>query len=1141
MTIHEQHRVASDLHSAPSEPNTATQALVDRLHAGEPYAVIFGGQGGEWLENLEELVSSAGIESEISELVAEAELLLEPLARELVVVRPIGFEPMKWIRALAADEPLPSAKDLMTAAISGPGILLTQMAAVRALERQGLDLKAHPPVAVAGHSQGVTAVESLKAGGARDVEILAMGQLIGAAGSLMSRRRGMVRRGDESPMLSVINVDPDKIAALLHDFAQDVRTVQAPALSIRNGRRAVVITGTPEQLSRFELYCEKITEKEEAERKNKIRGGAVFRPIFYKLPVEVGFHTPRLADGITLVDEWAQKVGMDRELARLMSEKIFIDHVDWVAQVEELHDAGARWIIDLGPSDTATRLTAPVIRGLGIGIVAAATREGQRKLFTAGAAPDIQPPYATYAPTLVELPDKSVKLSTKFTRLTGRSPILLAGMTPTTVDSKIVAAAANAGHWSELAGGGQVTEEIFEARIAELTGLLEPGRAVQFNSLFLDPYLWKLQVGGKRLVQRARQSGAPIDGVVVSAGIPDLEEAVDLIDELNTTGISHVVFKPGTVDQIKSVIKIAAEVPGKDVIVHIEGGRAGGHHSWEDLDDLLLNTYADLRKLSNITICVGGGIGTPERAAEYLSGRWAKPYGFPVMPVDGILVGTAAMATLEATTSPSVKQMLVETGGTDHWISAGKAQGGMASSRSQLGADIHEIDNTASRCGRLLDEVAGDAEAVAARRDELIAAMANTAKPYFGDVGDMTYLQWLQRYVELAIGDGDSTADTASPGSPWLADTWRERFAEMLKRAEARLHHQDSGPIETLFGDDAEGQALLENPQQAIARFVERYPDAETIQLHPADVPFFVTLCKTLGKPVNFVPVIDKDVRRWWRSDSLWQAHDARYTADQVCIIPGTQAVAGITRVDEPVGELLDRFEQATIDEVLASGATPTPVVSRRQARADVTGPLSVVLDSPDVLWAGRTAINPVHRIGAPDEWQVNENRNATHPSTGARLELAGDAVTLSVPLSEVWITIRFTLPACTVDGGMPVVTVEDASDAMRSVLAIAAGRDGPEALPPVRRQHRRGDGALGSRRGRRPHGCHRNVRCAAGAGSEPGTRCARRPLLARGLLRHRLRSHRGRLPGRRGSAELGAPGSRRPPAGADAEAPRPN
>ena len=646
------------------------------------------------------------------------------------------------------------------------------------------------------------------------------------------------------------------------------------------------------------------------------------------------------------------------------------------------------------------------------------------------------------------MPDGSVKLSTKFTRLTGRSPILLAGMTPTTVDANIVAAAANAGHWSELAGGGQVTEEIFDNRIAELTQLLEPGRAVQFNSLFLDPYLWKLQVGGKRLVQKARQSGVPIDGVVVSAGIPELEEAVALIGELNDVGISHVVFKPGTIEQIRSVIRIAAEVPTKPVIMHVEGGRAGGHHSWEDLDDLLLATYSELRSRSNITVCVGGGIGTPERAAEYLSGRWAQAYGFPLMPVDGILVGTAAMATKESTTSPSVKRMLVETGGTDHWISAGKAQGGMASSRSQLGADIHEIDNTASRCGRLLDEVAGDAEAVAARRDEIIAAMANTCKPYFGDVADMTYLEWLKRYVDLAIGDGTSTADTAAPGSPWLADTWRDRFAEMLKRAEARLHPKDFGPIDTLFNDEA----LLEKPEQAITALLGRYPDASTIKLHPADVPFFVQLCKTLGKPVNFVPVIDKDVRRWWRSDSLWQAHDARYDADQVCIIPGTQSVAGITKLDEPVGDLLDRFEQASIDEVLATGyrarlgGHPPPGARRRHRPAGRRARL-----------ARRAVGGPhLHQPGAPDRCARESGRSTktevphTHRRVRAWSWPVITTVTLSVPLSGTWIEIRFTLPSCTVDGGMPVVTVEDASDAMRSVLAIAAGADGPDALPAV-------------------------------------------------------------------------------------------
>ena len=78
------------------------------------------------------------------------------------------------------------------------------------------------------------------------------------------------------------------------------------------------------------------------------------------------------------------------------------------------------------------------------------------------------------------------------------------------------------------------------------------------------------------------------------------------------------------------------------------------------------------------------------------------------MPVDGVLVGTAAMATKEATTTDAVKQMLVDTPGValdvnGGWVGAGRSGGGVTSGRSQLGADIHESDNLASRCGALLD------------------------------------------------------------------------------------------------------------------------------------------------------------------------------------------------------------------------------------------------------------------------------------------------------------------------------------------------------------------------------------------------------------------------------------------------------
>ena len=130
VTIHDHDRLPAGEHTA----RTTSHALVDRLNAGEPYAVAFGGQGASsWLAALEELVTMAGIESELARVAAEAELLLEPVADELVVVRPVGFQPLRWVRSLAAGDPVPTTRQLTSAAVSLPGVLLTQIAAIRAL------------------------------------------------------------------------------------------------------------------------------------------------------------------------------------------------------------------------------------------------------------------------------------------------------------------------------------------------------------------------------------------------------------------------------------------------------------------------------------------------------------------------------------------------------------------------------------------------------------------------------------------------------------------------------------------------------------------------------------------------------------------------------------------------------------------------------------------------------------------------------------------------------------------------------------------------------------------------------------------------------------------------------------------------
>jgi fatty acid synthase len=163
--------------------------------------------------------------------------------------------------------------------------------------------------------------------------------------------------------------------------------------------------------------------------------------------------------------------------------------------------------------------------------------------------------YGRFAPTVVKLPDGTTRLENRFTRATGRSPMILPGMTPTTVDAGIVAAAANGGFMAELAGGGQVNERIFDLRMEEPSELLDPGQEVVFNTLFLDPYLWGMHLGRDRLdpgglrhreqrLQPDVVEEVPVPGPAFTHRAGDAREGVERL-------------QPGTVDQIKKVVAIA--------------------------------------------------------------------------------------------------------------------------------------------------------------------------------------------------------------------------------------------------------------------------------------------------------------------------------------------------------------------------------------------------------------------------------------------------------------------------------------------------------------------------------------------------------------------------------------------------------
>ncbi len=909
-----------------------------------PVSLSFAGQGMTWLDDL------ATLDREVAQVnvwVDAADAVLCELAQSREFSwsghLPSGFSLKHWLRDPTAR---PLASVLSSSVISQPGIFITQIARFAWLRQNGFDVVAQVG---SGHSQGVMPVLliSLSPNGQIQTEKLCeFVRIMAWQGLCMARSAGELgqRLGEASPMAAISGPDTARLAQLLAGIVPSLPEAERPVIALFNTRTRHVLSGAPRGLIALEAALKVRVQKEVQLRKEGKLGGKPLNFTWEWLDVAAPFHGPNMAPGLTQMEQILQDLKFSilseqlqfpvlststalpyagGEIALEVMRDEFVRPVQWVKLARALTNT-AEIVLDFGPGDGVAKLTMSVLRGSGKQVAVLGVASGQRQ-WQHDEPRELPENWNDFSPTLALLPDGTLAVDNKFSRATGQPPVLLPGMTPTTVDAPIVAAAANAGFWSELAGGGQPTQKIFLTRMQELAQLLQPGREVVLNALFLDPYLWDLHVK-QGLVVKARKMGLPLSGICVSAGVPEVEDAVRLIGEWVAAGLHQIAFKPGTLAQIDQVVRIATAVPDVTLFVHVEGGKAGGHHSWEDLEQLLLDGYVKLRSRPNIVLCVGGGIADEKRAIELLTGTWSLPLDMPRMPVDAIFLGTMCMACKEATASPQVKQALVDAGGTAKWVHAGDASGGVTSGKSQLGADIHYLDNAAARVGRLLDSVAGDGAAVLARHAEIAAALAQTAKPWFGDLEQMTWLQVLERAVELlAIGNHTPYDDGA-----WPDPSYRDRVRDLLQLAEARLADPCQGPYQSLLQERED----TDDPALMLQKFAQHWPTATAQRPMPPDVQFFIDLCARPGKPVPFVPIIDADVRRWYKSDALWQAQDPRYAADAVLVIPGPEAVAGILQVDEPIADLLGRFDAALIAHLQGQGQNAAPVarLGRRSA-----------------------------------------------------------------------------------------------------------------------------------------------------------------------------------------------------------------
>ena len=952
-------------------PRGARGPTVEEYPEGAAWVLQFGGQGASYLSELRALYAESLRFSRYFERLFDT--IADERSSSAFAVPDLLPDPARlknWLEGAPAEEHV-----LANAVVSGPLIFAAQIGNfLRFVERVGsVEAVLARTGAVIGHSQGISAGLLVGCGFSGDAFLDAFALHLKVLLRLAARSRELgrglavpesIRLEEEkelemrpAPMATVRDLTRERLAALLDEFHRLHPKLPPLVVGLFNAPRSQVLCGPVVSLARFRRFAE-----------GECR--------FTYLPVSLPFHSPYLEAVPARLMEDLRDIGLTLsgsdlrvpvignhsgddlskrgDLSDYIARSSTVEPLDWEAVTGALPSEALRHVLSFGPGEGLDRLTAAYLAPLGVPVVSL-TNATQVEAFLRRPPPSARP-WADYAPRRATLPDGKAILLNEYSRFTGRPPIFGGGMTPTTMEPDLSIAAAQAGYMVEWAGGGQVTEEILRGRLDEFRRGLPRGQGIVINLLYLDAYLWNLQYP---LLHRLRREGVPIEGVTISAGIPDRDVAVRILEELEASGIYFNSLKPGTNEQIASVLDIARARPAHSVIMQVEGGVAGGHHSSEDLRTLIRTNYAAIRRTPNVILAVGGGVAEPQDAVAWLLGTWSDEQ---CMPVDGVFLGTRLMAALEAHTADSIKRALTGVPGRLEKEGAG-ASSGVISGRSGLGADIHYADNHWSRTSQMLEDLIRGRSPEEARallhrrRGTIVRALNRTAKPFFGHLARMTYRRVLIRFVELACPDEKLRPRGENwPDAPFIDRTYRARLLQLLHRFEERFAPRSSAGKPALAGSGAD----LSDPGAVLARFAELYPDADRITLMPEDERFFLEVCRLPGKPVNFIPVLDEDILKWYRSDSLWYAHVADIDPDSCAWIPGPVAVRGIQKANEPVAEILGAFEAAVLEKARPTDERLSCVELSREAAGASSEPRHLLAHAPYILRGNELAVNDV-------------------------------------------------------------------------------------------------------------------------------------------------------------------------------------
>lgn len=1014
---------------AANAPITTAKSDLLRLSAARDartYA-LFGGQGNtdDYFDELRELDHMYhGLLADLLVPVAAKLAALVNTTRNVHKIYTQGLDILAWLRA---PESTPDQDYLLLVPVSCPLICVIQLAhyavACKTLGLTPGQFRSSLS-GTTGHSQGLVTAVAIASSDSWDsfvqnaLKAVSLLFFIGARCLTAYPRTTLPPtmlqdslehgEGRPSPMLLVRDLSIDEVQRFIGQTNAHLPREKHIAISLVNGARNLVVSGPPESLYGLNLTL----------RNNKAPSGLdqarvpfLDRKLKFAnrfLPIFAPFHSHLLEDATAdiLADIETEHLAFARaDIAipvfdtynganfqefQSADDSVISRLTKCITQLpvhwETATNFDSTHLLDFGPGGVSGLgvLTHRNKEGTGSRVILAGTLDApsaddeygfKQELFAAGASVKWAPNWLQqFRPTLVKTrASGKVFVDTKFLRLLGRAPLMVPGMTPTTVNPEIVAATINAGYHIELAGGGYFEPKSMERALSEVASNITPGLGIGINLIYVNP---RMLQWGIPLIKELRERGFPVQSMSIGAGVPSLEVAAEYIE---TLGLAHLGLKPGSVDAISQCIAIAKAHPAFPIVLQWTGGRGGGHHSFEDFHQPILQMYSKIRRCPNIVLVAGSGFGSDEDTYPYLTGLWSGRFNYPPMPFDGVLFGSRVMTAKEAHTSLDAKRAIAACSGVadDKWENTYKRPtGGIITVRSEMGEPIHKIATRGVMLWKELDDTVFNLpknkllETLAKKKDYIIDRLnKDSQKVWFGrnahgvcDLQDMTYQEVASRMLELMY---------VKKSTRWIDLSLRNFYGDFLRRVEERFTLK-TGQVSMLQNY----AQLQDGPQAFTDAFFAAFPLAREQLISEEDCDFFLILASSpTQKPPPFVPVLDERFEFFFKKDSLWQSEDLETVVDEdvqrTCILHGPVAAQYTTKVNEPIKDILDSVHEGhiarLIKDVYGGDESRIPVVEIFGAKQPaVVGALPGVVASHE---GAKTVYTIGSSVPAKDAW----------------------------------------------------------------------------------------------------------------------------------------------------------------------------